>query len=142
MPLRRMSRAAEQRFRIGGASAAVRPRTTFLTCRASFRIVPFRLGDMKTLLTLSSYCLNAARQRRSHFALAAITASLLLLVPAAPSQEPKPSLPQKPNELTQSSGDKTPPSMPSATHPLDSADLEAFFDGIIPLQLERSDVAG
>src|SRR5262249_18489290 len=27
-------------------------------------------------------------------------------------------------------------------HPLDSADLEAFFDGIVPLQLERSDIAG
>jgi CubicO group peptidase (beta-lactamase class C family) len=27
-------------------------------------------------------------------------------------------------------------------HPLETADLEAFFDGIIPLQLERSDVAG
>src|SRR5689334_20626720 len=27
-------------------------------------------------------------------------------------------------------------------HPLEKADLEAFFDGIIPLQLERSDIAG
>ena len=27
-------------------------------------------------------------------------------------------------------------------HPLDSADLEAFFDGIFPMQLERSDIAG
>jgi CubicO group peptidase (beta-lactamase class C family) len=32
------------------------------------------------------------------------------------------------------------PEAPS--HPLDKADLEAFFDGIIPLQLERSDVSG
>jgi CubicO group peptidase (beta-lactamase class C family) len=30
----------------------------------------------------------------------------------------------------------------SAPHALERADLEAFFDGIIPLQLERSDVAG
>jgi CubicO group peptidase (beta-lactamase class C family) len=29
-----------------------------------------------------------------------------------------------------------------APHQLEKADLEAFFDGIIPLQLERSDVAG
>jgi CubicO group peptidase (beta-lactamase class C family) len=29
-----------------------------------------------------------------------------------------------------------------AAHPLDSADLQAFFDGILPLQLERSDIAG
>jgi CubicO group peptidase (beta-lactamase class C family) len=27
-------------------------------------------------------------------------------------------------------------------HPLDQADLSAFFDGILPLQLERSDIAG
>ncbi len=31
---------------------------------------------------------------------------------------------------------------PGAAHPLTPADLEAFFDGILPLQLERSDVAG
>lgn len=29
-----------------------------------------------------------------------------------------------------------------AAHPLEKADLEAFFDGIIPLQMERSDIAG
>ena len=29
-----------------------------------------------------------------------------------------------------------------AVHPLEKADVEAFFDGIIPIQLERSDVAG
>ena len=31
---------------------------------------------------------------------------------------------------------------PVVLHPLEKTDLEAFFDGIIPLQLERSDVAG
>lgn len=37
----------------------------------------------------------------------------------------------------------TPPtSAPVPTHPLDQADLTAFFDGILPLQLERSDVGG
>lgn len=30
----------------------------------------------------------------------------------------------------------------SVAHPLERADLEPFFDGIIPLQLERSDIAG
>jgi CubicO group peptidase (beta-lactamase class C family) len=30
----------------------------------------------------------------------------------------------------------------SAAHSLNQADLEAFFEGIIPLQLERSDIAG
>ncbi len=31
---------------------------------------------------------------------------------------------------------------PVQSHPLDQADLTAFFDGILPLQLERSDIAG
>ena len=31
---------------------------------------------------------------------------------------------------------------PVTTHPLTAADLEAFFDGIVPMQLERSDIAG
>jgi CubicO group peptidase (beta-lactamase class C family) len=34
------------------------------------------------------------------------------------------------------------PNPAPAPHTLDKADLEAFFDGIIPLQLERSDIAG
>ena len=33
-------------------------------------------------------------------------------------------------------------SAPTPSHALDPADLTAFFDGIIPLQLERSDIAG
>jgi CubicO group peptidase (beta-lactamase class C family) len=38
---------------------------------------------------------------------------------------------------------KTPDTSPASTpHALEKADLEAFFDGIVPLQLERSDVAG
>ena len=34
------------------------------------------------------------------------------------------------------------PQNPSATPSLSTADLETFFDGILPLQLERSDIAG
>ena len=33
-------------------------------------------------------------------------------------------------------------SVPVPAHPLEQADLTAFFDGILPLQLERSDVGG
>jgi CubicO group peptidase (beta-lactamase class C family) len=33
-------------------------------------------------------------------------------------------------------------SAPTPSHSLDQADLTAFFDGILPLQLERSDIAG
>ena len=32
--------------------------------------------------------------------------------------------------------------LPAGAHMLNSGDLEAFFDGIVPLQLERSDIAG
>jgi CubicO group peptidase (beta-lactamase class C family) len=35
-----------------------------------------------------------------------------------------------------------PPSAQSSAHSLTPADLEAFFDGVFPLQLERSDIAG
>src|SRR4030095_16726063 len=51
-------------------------------------------------------------------------------------------LSKKPDAQPRPSGDKTPPGTPAASHDLTRADLEAFFDGIIPLQLERSDVAG
>ena len=35
-----------------------------------------------------------------------------------------------------------PPNPTTAAHPLEKADLEAFFDGLVPIQMERSDVAG
>ena len=34
------------------------------------------------------------------------------------------------------------PTIPANSHPLTAADLESFFDGIVPMQLERSDIAG
>ena len=64
-------------------------------------------------------------------------AFLLPFVTQAPSMQPKaPASPQ------QGAGEKTPPVTPSSGHGLEPADLEAFFDGILPLQLERSDIAG
>jgi CubicO group peptidase (beta-lactamase class C family) len=66
----------------------------------------------------------------------------LLVAPNAKSQEPKPVPTKKTEAQLGPGGEKTPPATPPATHPLDTADLQAFFDGIIPLQLERSDVAG
>src|SRR6266568_6091427 len=33
-------------------------------------------------------------------------------------------------------------SAPTPEHPLNQADLTAFFDGVLPMQLERSDIAG
>ena len=60
----------------------------------------------------------------------------------AHAQVPKPAPSSKPDAQARPSGDKTAPDTPKRVHELTPADLEAFFDGIIPLQLERSDVAG
>jgi CubicO group peptidase (beta-lactamase class C family) len=68
--------------------------------------------------------------------------ALLLLIPVGRPQVPRPIPSKKPDAQARPSGDKTPPGTPAASHDLTRADLEAFFDGIIPLQLERSDVAG
>ncbi|WP_263356508.1 serine hydrolase [Acidicapsa ligni] len=76
----------------------------------------------------------------------------LLLLPCtavfalqAPTPSPLPALP-KPKLQAAPSSQASPaqpvPTVPATAHTLDSADLEAFFDGILPLQLERSDIAG
>jgi CubicO group peptidase (beta-lactamase class C family) len=63
---------------------------------------------------------------------------LLFLLPLfAQAQVPVP--PVAPPEQTQQAEAKT--GVPEQ-HALEASDLESFFDGIIPLQLERSDVAG
>ena len=67
---------------------------------------------------------------------------LALSTPIGRAQEPQPTPSKKSDAQARPSGDKTPPATPASLHELTSADLEAFFDGIIPLQLERSDVAG
>ena len=51
------------------------------------------------------------------------------LVPA-----PAPQLPHADQQIL--------PTVPPSGHALDPSDLQAFFDGIIPMQLERSDIAG
>src|SRR5438477_2969197 len=65
--------------------------------------------------------------------------SLLLVFSTFQAQQQHPTAPPKEAAVT-----VAPPSAnaPTAVHSLDAPDLEAFFDGIIPLQLERSDVAG
>jgi CubicO group peptidase (beta-lactamase class C family) len=80
---------------------------------------------------------------RSALKLASISSlALSLFIPAVHAQVPKTAPTKKSDAQARPSGDKTPPATPSAEHELMFADLEAFFDGIIPLQLERSDVAG
>jgi len=67
--------------------------------------------------------------------------SSLLLTSAALAQEPVSPVPLVPKKPQQAAS-QTPPATPPTTHRLDAADLSAFFDGIIPLQLERADIAG
>jgi len=63
--------------------------------------------------------------------LARVTAFFLLAAPIALAQVAPP---KAASPIAESAS--------STSHPLESADLEAFFDGIIPLQLERNDIAG
>ncbi|HXL23619.1 MAG TPA: serine hydrolase [Candidatus Dormibacteraeota bacterium] len=67
---------------------------------------------------------------------AGIAGLLLIAAPAAiaQAQPTKPAAPQAQPVAAEAAV------LPA--HALESADLEAFFDGIIPMQLERSDVAG
>ncbi|HUH63050.1 MAG TPA: serine hydrolase domain-containing protein [Terracidiphilus sp.] len=67
----------------------------------------------------------------------------LLLLPAAGAQAPQPT-PQQPTTTpaAQPAEAKTAPGVPPEAHPLDQADLGAFFDGVFQLQLERGDIAG
>src|SRR5216684_3897268 len=60
---------------------------------------------------------------------------------SALAQSPQSAVAPKPASAT-ASEKPTAANPPSAPHALERADLEAFFDGVIPLQLERSDVAG
>jgi CubicO group peptidase (beta-lactamase class C family) len=69
-------------------------------------------------------------------------AVLMLFSCAALTQEPQSRVPVVPEKKSEQVAVQTPPSNPQVAHPLDAADLGAFFDGIIPLQLERNDIAG
>ncbi len=60
---------------------------------------------------------------------------LLLGVATASAQVPQPTLPQP-------AAPQSGPSMPQGVHELTAADLDAFFDGLIPLQIARDDIAG
>src|SRR5437868_9614461 len=59
------------------------------------------------------------------------------LVPSAWAQKPhvNPLSPKTPVE-------KKPENVPTTAHDMTSADVEAFLDGLMPLQLEQNDVAG
>jgi CubicO group peptidase (beta-lactamase class C family) len=65
-----------------------------------------------------------------------LAGSALLLQPQAFGQGPKPQT--APAKKTTEAA----PSAPSSTHELTAADVEAFLDGLMPLQLQREDIAG
>ena len=65
----------------------------------------------------------------------------LLISCTVPAQEPQSPVPIVPKKSSQQAAIPTPPSSPQITHSLDATDLGAFFDGIIPLQLERAEPA-
>jgi len=67
--------------------------------------------------------------------------ALCILVPARalPPQTPSATKTAPPAAETEA---KPTPTPPPAAHPLEKGDLESFFDGLVPLQMERSDVAG
>lgn len=91
---------------------------------------------------------TASRQRfafRGHNSrkILSFIAGILLPLFSAVAQEPQPPVPMVPKTPSaQQSGAQTPTAHPPSAHTLDSEDLGAFFDGIIPLQLERADIAG
>jgi CubicO group peptidase (beta-lactamase class C family) len=70
--------------------------------------------------------------------LAILNAGLLFFSAGLGAQAPQ----KTATPTSQPAAAKTAPSTPPETHPLEQADLEAFFDGIFPLQMERSDIAG
>jgi CubicO group peptidase (beta-lactamase class C family) len=59
---------------------------------------------------------------------------------ASPPQAPAPAKPATPAAAVDAK--PSPATAEPAAHPLEKADLESFFDGLVPLQMERSDVAG
>jgi CubicO group peptidase (beta-lactamase class C family) len=69
-----------------------------------------------------------------------------LLLSLFPSIRPQTALalqqPATPTAVPKAEPSAAASGVPATSHPLTSADLEAFFDGIVPLQLERSDIAG
>jgi CubicO group peptidase (beta-lactamase class C family) len=66
----------------------------------------------------------------------------VLLVPTLLAQAQVSPVPAGPPAQVQPADVKTEAAPFPAQHALEASDLEAFFDGIIPLQLERSDIAG
>jgi CubicO group peptidase (beta-lactamase class C family) len=68
--------------------------------------------------------------------------ALCVLLPARALPWQTQSAPKAAAPIASAEGKPSAPASLPAAHPLEKADLEAFFDGLIPIQMERSDVAG
>ncbi len=68
--------------------------------------------------------------------------ALCIFLPALALPPQVPVLPKQATPLTAAESQQTTATPLPSPHPLEKADLEAFFDGLVPLQMERSDVAG
>lgn len=76
---------------------------------------------------------------------ATVAATLAFVTLVSPAQVPVPAAQRKTPVAAppaQPPAEAQPTSTPEESHALTGPDLEAFFDGIFPLQLERSDIAG
>jgi CubicO group peptidase (beta-lactamase class C family) len=71
----------------------------------------------------------------------AYAVGLFLVLPVL-AQAPQTAAPVSPPAPQPHSEEKTPPATPGGAYALEPADLQPFFDGIIQMQLERSDIAG
>jgi CubicO group peptidase (beta-lactamase class C family) len=71
-----------------------------------------------------------------------VVAPILILLASAFVQFPTVKAPAPASPMAQPQAIKSGTSAPTPAHSLDQADLTAFFDGILPMQLERSDIAG
>ena len=67
---------------------------------------------------------------------------LCTLAPAAANCAQTPAPPKTAPKAPPAVAVPAPAAAGPVAHPLEKADLEAFFDGLIPIQMERSDVAG
>jgi CubicO group peptidase (beta-lactamase class C family) len=76
------------------------------------------------------------------FARVALVAAIFFAVLPARAQALVAKTPTAPSQIAQPQAIKPGTSAPTPVHSLDQADLTAFFDGILPLQLERNDIAG
>jgi CubicO group peptidase (beta-lactamase class C family) len=75
------------------------------------------------------------------FGMVGFCAAILLATSMSSAQQSKTIAPPAPASPAAQPAAAARPEVPAA-HPLDPADLEAFFDATLPLQLERSDIAG